>query len=138
MSVTTGGLSDSKSSRTHILVSESPLVSNDGDLVDFTDIGEEKLRIPPLERPVGTVEYSEDLDRRVFFHTLDDVEHLWDTKPMFRKHCPCEIIEYALRVLTVIALGVLSYHSLLDRVRTARVRGRVSPSDHRCSRRHSK
>ena len=82
------------------------------------------------DRLVGAVEFFENLVRRVFFHSLDDVEHLRDSELMFRKHRLCEIIEYALTGLTAIALSTLSRCALLDRVRTARVRTRhpVRPS----------
>jgi hypothetical protein len=58
----------------------------------------------------------------VLLHFANDVKHFRDRKLMFRKESLSEIVKDTLTVLTLVALRTLSGRSLLDRVRTARVR----------------
>ena len=57
-------------------------------------------------------------------HFAYNVEHFGDGKLTFCKYSPSEIMKDTVAVLTLIALRTLPCCSLLDRVRTARVRTR--------------
>ena len=59
---------------------------------------------------------------RVPFHFDNDLKHFRDGNLMFRKESLSEIVKDILIVLTLVALGTLSGHSLLDCARTLAVR----------------